>query len=124
MDVGARASAGLGRDFRRGYPAPVLATIKPDGYREALVPVRRIGRRYRRGGNEVQILGVRRRSTGPIVGPHQRDRFVDGHRLGVCDPRLLVHPNRYPRRAHRAGPAPWFAGPGWAAEPAARNATS
>jgi len=46
----------------------------------------RVGCRDSRGGDEVQVFGVRRGATCPIHETRQRDRVVDDHRLGVRDP--------------------------------------
>jgi hypothetical protein len=87
----------------RPDPTPVLAPIEWRGDGEALVPMRRIGRRDSRGRDKVQVFGVRRR---PIHGTRQGDGAVDYHRR---DPRLSVNPYRHARGGQGLDPACVFA---------------
>jgi hypothetical protein len=77
-----------------------------------LAPVRRVRACDGRRVDEVEVLGVRRGPTGPVVGALERDRGVNDHRLGVRHPRPVVYPDRRPRRGERLDPA---GAPAWRA---------
>jgi hypothetical protein len=87
-------------------PAPVFAPIEGRGDGEALVPMRRIGRRDSRGRDKVQVSGVHRSAAGPIHRTRQGDGAVDYHRR---DPRLSVNPDRHSRGGQGLDPAFAFA---------------
>src|SRR5215469_5128405 len=72
--------------------APIFTAVEPQRARLAVAPMRRVSLRDGRRSDKVQIFGICRRAARPIVGPAERHRAIDDHRLGVRNScRVSIH---------------------------------